>query len=156
MFVNTNNLILSLLELPTLYAPDDGMAAGLITASSQVRILLRSLNGRFCWDASVLFCTPEQLEAGELGGDEGGNYDSGCFLICERFIIFAAEKNEERLFLLNSQEDVEDTPFISYVTNSPNTIRHRQPHVLPTVENSAPDLDNLDDVSTGKNADVFN
>lgn len=64
MFVNTNNLILSLLELPTLEVTGGGITAGLITASSQVRILLRSLNGRFCWDASILFCTSEQLETG--------------------------------------------------------------------------------------------
>ena len=65
MFVATNNMILSLLELPALEVPGGGVTADLITASSQVRILLRSLNGKFCWDASVLFCTPEQLAAGK-------------------------------------------------------------------------------------------
>lgn len=66
MFVSTNNLILSLLDLPALVVPGGGVTAGLITAASQVRILLRSLNGRFCWDASILFCTPEQLAASTL------------------------------------------------------------------------------------------
>ncbi|KAK7603642.1 hypothetical protein V9T40_003641 [Parthenolecanium corni] len=123
MFVSTNNLILSMLDLPALVVPGGGVTAGLITAASQVRILLRSLNGRFCWDASILFCTPEQLSA--------------------------MEREDERLLLINSKkEQVEDVPFISYVTSSPlqNTIRHRPPHILPTVENSAPDLDNLDDL----------
>lgn len=44
---------------------------------------------------------------------------------------------------------MEDNRFTSYIPSCPpqHTIRHRPPHVLPTVENSAPDLDNLDDVS---------
>ncbi|XKL61926.1 hypothetical protein PGB90_001759 [Kerria lacca] len=123
MFVNTNNLILSLLELPTLEVTGGGITAGLITASSQVRILLRSLNGRFCWDASILFCTSEQLET--------------------------AEKEEERLLLFNTKkEHSEDSQFTSYIasSSSQHTLRHRQPHILPTVDNSAPDLDNLDDL----------
>ncbi|XP_065226643.1 ral GTPase-activating protein subunit alpha-1 isoform X2 [Planococcus citri] len=124
MFVATNNMILSLLELPALEVPGGGVTADLITASSQVRILLRSLNGKFCWDASVLFCTPEQL---------------------------AAVEEEDERWLLKScpkKKQLEDARFTSYIPTSPpqHMIRHRPPHVLPTVENSAGDLDNLDDL----------
>lgn len=65
--------------------------------------------------------------------------------------VFIVEEEDERWLLKTSSKKkaIEDTPFTSYIPSSPpqHTIRHRPPHVLPTVENSAGDLDNLDDVS---------
>lgn len=51
--------LLSLVELPTLEVPGGGVTAGLTTARSQVRLLLRDLSGKACWDASILYCSPE-------------------------------------------------------------------------------------------------
>lgn len=53
---------MSLVELPALEVPGGGVTAGLITAPSQVRIILRDLAGKASWDASILYCTPEQLK----------------------------------------------------------------------------------------------
>ncbi|XP_046658686.1 probable Rho GTPase-activating protein CG5521 [Homalodisca vitripennis] len=53
---------MSLVELPALEVPGGGVTAGLVTASSQVRIILRDLAGKASWDASILYCTPEQLK----------------------------------------------------------------------------------------------
>jgi hypothetical protein len=54
------------------------------------------------------------------------------------FIINPVQKNNE----------AEESIVVTYSTNcqTQHTIRHRAPNVLPTFENSADDLDNLDDV----------
>lgn len=44
-----------------LEVPGGGVTAGIVTAPSQVRIILRDLAGKASWDASILYCTPEQL-----------------------------------------------------------------------------------------------
>lgn len=56
----SSNLLMSLVELPTLEVPGGGVTAGLVTAPSQVRLILRDLAGKASWDASILYCTPEQ------------------------------------------------------------------------------------------------
>lgn len=149
MFVSTNNLILSLLELPALEVPGGGVTAGLVTASSQVRLLLRTLNGRFCWDASILYCTPEQLSSCEYLFPNELSASNKLRFKTVRIIL--VEEEEPKILLLDEKKRprAEETQFVSYIASSPlqHTLRHRQPHVLPTVENSAPDLDNLDDVS---------
>lgn len=56
------NQLMSLVELPVLEVPGGGVTAGLVTANSQVRVILRDLAGKASWDASILYCTPEQLK----------------------------------------------------------------------------------------------
>lgn len=56
------DVLMSLVELPALSVPGGGVTAGLVTAPSQVRVILRDLAGKACWDASILYCTPEQLK----------------------------------------------------------------------------------------------
>jgi hypothetical protein len=51
--------MVSLVELPALEVPGGGITAGLRTAPSQVRIILRDLSGKASWDASILYCSPE-------------------------------------------------------------------------------------------------
>ena len=55
----SNNLLVSLVELPALEVPGGGVTAGLRTAPSQVRVILRDLSGKASWDASILYCSPE-------------------------------------------------------------------------------------------------
>lgn len=59
LFVLSNSLMVSLVELPALEVPGGGITAGLRTAPSQVRIILRDLSGKASWDASILYCSPE-------------------------------------------------------------------------------------------------
>jgi hypothetical protein len=59
LFVLSNSLLVSLVELPALEVPGGGVTAGLRTAPSQVRIILRDLSGKASWDASILYCSPE-------------------------------------------------------------------------------------------------
>lgn len=62
LFVLSSDVLMSLVELPALAVPGGGVTAGLVTAPSQVRVILRDLAGKACWDASILYCTPEQLQ----------------------------------------------------------------------------------------------
>lgn len=66
--------------------------------------------------------------------------------------LYVVEDEDEKILLLDTKKrsQADDSVFMSYIASSPlqHTIRHRQPHILPTAENSAPDLDNLDDVSS--------
>lgn len=110
--------LMSLIELPALQVPGGGITAGLITASSQVRVLLRDIGGKSCWDASILYCSPEQL----------ANIPSSTL------------SNKTRL---RASVDVMN----SHIVTLPQyTMRHRPASVLPSASDSAPDLDNLDDL----------
>lgn len=120
LFVTTSGLLMSMVELPTLEVPGGGVTAGLVTAPSQVRVILRDLAGKACWDASILYCTPEQHGHSEQSD------------VVNRIINNKFEEN-----MMNS----------CIVTGLPqHTLRHRPRNELPTFENSAEDLDNLDDL----------
>lgn len=107
--------------------PGGGVTAGLSTADKQVRVLLRDLSGKACWDASILYKTPETLEKDK----------------CEMNIESHFEKNvtanyiQPESFIMNT----------SIHTLPQRAMRHRPPNVLPDTSNAAPDLDQLDDVS---------
>ncbi|KAI5706364.1 hypothetical protein M8J75_007340 [Diaphorina citri] len=122
LFVLGSSCLMSLIELPALEVPGGGITAGLITAPSQVRVLLRDLGGKSCWDASILYCSPEQL----------ANIPSSTLSNVSR-----AKVNAPRC---------DDTMNSCIVTLPQYTMRHRPPSVLPMAQDSAPDLDNLDDL----------
>lgn len=120
-------MIASLIELPALDLPGGGVTAGLSTADKQVRVLLRDLSGKSCWDASILYKTPEST---------------------------ALDDNQTTLLPVFEKGPVEN--YIqpeSFIMNTPihtlpqRAMRHRPPNVLPEISNAAPDLDQLDDVS---------
>lgn len=54
----SNSVIMSLVELAALDAPGGGVTAGLTTAPSLVRVLLRDLAGKASWDSSILYSQP--------------------------------------------------------------------------------------------------
>lgn len=118
LFVLGSSCLMSLIELPALEVPGGGITAGLITAPSQVRVLLRDLGGKSCWDASILYCSPEQL----------ANIPSST--------LSTSVRSRHSVDVLNS----------CIVTLPQYTMRHRPAHVLPRAQDSAPDLDNLDDL----------
>jgi hypothetical protein len=73
LFVLSNSLMVSLVELPALEVPGGGITAGLRTAPSQVRIILRDLSGKASWDASILYCSPEDsMCSHQLANEERG------------------------------------------------------------------------------------
>lgn len=126
LFILSKNVIASLIELPTLDLPGGGVTAGLSTADKQVRVLLRDLSGKSCWDASILYKTPETIEN---------------------------EQTPNNVAPIIQQGPVENYVQLERFTSSPihtlpqRAMRHRPPNVLPDVTNAAPDLDQLDDVS---------
>lgn len=126
-FVLNNCSIISFVEIPTLEMPGGGAAAGLATSQSQVRAIIRDLGGKFSWDCSILYGPPDCC---------GGSY------ILEPDIIPCLNIPSQPLSLLTTTETVTNC-------GSPlpdQTLRHRLTEVLPTTENSADDLDNLDDL----------
>ncbi|RLU22901.1 hypothetical protein DMN91_005179 [Ooceraea biroi] len=100
----SNSIIMSLVELAALDAPGGGVTAGLTTAPSLVRVLLRDLAGKASWDSSILYSQP--------------------FIDDDLPLPFPNRGNDYYW----------------------HTIRHREPHILPTFANAASDMDNLDDL----------
>nr|XP_018896706.1 PREDICTED: ral GTPase-activating protein subunit alpha-1 isoform X1 [Bemisia tabaci] len=114
LFVTNSAHTVSFIELPPLEVPGGGPTADLITAPAQVRVILRDLNGKSSWDASVLYAVPDSIQ---------------------RVVIQPKWPTEENTFSLCA------------VNNAPqHTLRSRLHNILPTVCNSAPDLDNLNDL----------
>lgn len=115
IFLSNQGQVISLVEVPSLEVPRGGPADDLVSASSQVRVIMRDLNGKSSWDASILYCTPEQIA-------------------------------------ITAEDEIPlevDAPALSSLCISgipQHTLRHRPPSVLPTYENSADDMDNLDDL----------
>jgi hypothetical protein len=50
---------MSFVEVPSLDVPGGGVGDGLVTAPSQVRVILRDLAGKASWDASILYCSQD-------------------------------------------------------------------------------------------------
>ncbi|XP_076392338.1 putative Rho GTPase-activating protein CG5521 isoform X9 [Megachile rotundata] len=118
----SNSVIMSLVELAALDAPGGGVTAGLTTAPSLVRVLLRDLAGKASWDSSILYSQP----------------------FVEDDIPIAFTKHVE----WKAKMQIEDLNSVttSQTCTPRHTIRHREPHILPTFANAASDMDNLDDL----------
>lgn len=129
-----SNTLASLIELPALDVPGGGVTAGLVTAEKQVRVLLRDLSGKASWDASILYHPP----------DHKSHWNTpSIHKSVETPPYFAINKNEPT-------QSVGDSLLITNATHGIQPhfgLRHRSPDVLPDVNNAAPDLDQLDDVS---------
>ncbi|KAK9497959.1 hypothetical protein O3M35_003854 [Rhynocoris fuscipes] len=125
VLVTSVDQIVSLVEVPALAVTDDCcLADELITASSQVRLIVRDLAGKACWDASILYGTQQQ-----------------CFMTNNI-------QNDEFNFKFNKKESTSTMNSLCCVSSMPpqDTLRHRSAHILPTYTNSADDMDNLDDL----------
>jgi hypothetical protein len=80
--------MVSLVELPALEVPGGGITAGLRTAPSQVRIILRDLSGKASWDASILYCSPEDsMCSHRLTKEETGVFRNSNCLQCYIHIV---------------------------------------------------------------------
>ncbi|XP_012275924.1 ral GTPase-activating protein subunit alpha-1 isoform X2 [Orussus abietinus] len=119
----SNSIIMSLIELAALDAPGGGgVTAGLTTAPSTVRVLLRDLAGKASWDSSILYSQPFTEDDSTTPYPPSVEW-SGDF----------HRKNPSNVSSLQS-------------CLPRHTLRHRDPNVLPTYENAASDMDNLDDL----------
>lgn len=144
LFMLNSGLVASFIELPLLKLPGGGVTAGLITAEKQVRVLLRDLNGKACWDASILYSEPKSFQSTincykshfkdsiistpwQL--NNGGNSYQ---------IQDAAQSMDS--FIMHSTREIETLPI-------KHTLRHRPLGELPLAKDIASDLDQLDDVS---------
>ncbi|CAG5136422.1 unnamed protein product, partial [Candidula unifasciata] len=57
-FVLNRRCLISFIELPAVDAPGGGVTAGLMTARTVCRIIVRDLCGKYCWENSVLYSPP--------------------------------------------------------------------------------------------------
>ncbi|KAK3764075.1 hypothetical protein RRG08_046540 [Elysia crispata] len=58
LFVLNHRCLISFIELPAVDAPGGGVTAGLMTAKTVCRIIVRDLCGKYCWENSVLYSPP--------------------------------------------------------------------------------------------------
>ncbi|XP_015587095.1 ral GTPase-activating protein subunit alpha-1 isoform X3 [Cephus cinctus] len=118
----SNSIIMSLVELAALDAPGGGVTAGLTTAPSTVRVLLRDLAGKASWDSSILYSQP--------------CVDENPSTPFTKPVDWSIKLRKEDL-----------SSIVSSQSSPPqHTMRHREPHILPTFANAASDMDNLDDL----------
>ncbi|XP_021917093.1 ral GTPase-activating protein subunit alpha-1 isoform X3 [Zootermopsis nevadensis] len=138
LFVLSNSLLVSLVELPALDVPGGGVTAGLRTAPSQVRVILRDLSGKASWDASILYCSPEDSVCSHRHAKEeteDGVRTAGL----PRPISVSSRLEEAMLTSSFVGGELHSSP-------PQHTLRHRPPDILPTCDNGAEDMDNLDDL----------
>lgn len=150
MFLLNPCLVASLIELPALKLPGGGITAGLVTADRQVRVLLRDLNGKACWDASILYREPKIQITNIDNIDEkpnlqiATNQDSKYFMDKAQI---AMGHHGARNFLVGASLDPLTSTVGLPLNPRQHTLRHRPPNQLPIANDLAPDLDQLDDVS---------
>ncbi|GFR74888.1 Ral GTPase-activating protein subunit alpha-1 [Elysia marginata] len=58
LFVLNHRCLISFIELAAVDAPGGGVTAGLMTAKTVCRIIVRDLCGKYCWENSVLYSPP--------------------------------------------------------------------------------------------------
>lgn len=95
-----------------------------------MRVILRNLGGKSCWDASVLYSLRDDVTL-----KRGRAY----------YPPAATHSNSQREELLLTSSFVGTIPGLQ--PSPPRlSVRHRLPHSLPKWEDTAEDMDNLDDL----------
>ncbi|XP_073814692.1 probable Rho GTPase-activating protein CG5521 isoform X1 [Musca autumnalis] len=142
LFMLNPGLVASFIELPTLKLPGGGVTAGLVTAEKQVRVLLRDLNGKACWDASILYSEPKRdcSKGGVVVAGDGltpSSLDSRMGFSPSH--IQRLNQVQPMDSLMHSMQGLDIGP-------PRHTLRHRPLGELPLAKDLAPDLDQLDDL----------
>lgn len=102
----------------------------------QVRLILRDLSGKFCWDASMLFAPPSDDYAECPTGENTPPTPPS-----------ESDSNPiPHLSVSSGSRDDMNSSMLITSSVPRHALRHRSTGVLPSVEDSADDLDNLDDV----------
>uniref|UniRef100_A0A034VTC4 Putative Rho GTPase-activating protein CG5521 n=1 Tax=Bactrocera dorsalis TaxID=27457 RepID=A0A034VTC4_BACDO len=149
LFMLSSGLVASFIELPALKLPGGGATAGLITAEKQVRVLLRDLNGKACWDASILYSEPRKCVKSMTNESTTSTHASGGSVAMERM-----SDSMHRSFNTTPQHRNMSQPMDSLISSMigldvlppRHTLRHRPAGELPLAKDLAPDLDQLDDL----------
>lgn len=149
LFMLNPGLVASFIELPALKLPGGGVTAGLITAEKQVRVLLRDLNGKACWDASILYSEPKKSLKNLITESSSSGLTNSSL---DRHEVAGMGRG----FNVMGQRHMNSQPMDSLVSSmvglelmAPrHTLRHRPAGELPLAKDLAPDLDQLDDVSS--------
>jgi len=142
MFMLTNGLITSFIELPRLKLPGGGITAGLVTANRQVRVLLRDLSGKACWDASILYREPYiNINHHEAIQNDNQYYFNNSMNVIQN------NKYNNGCNMGASLDPLISSVDMIHLSPLRHTLRHRPPQQLPLAKDIAPDLDQLDDVN---------
>ncbi|XP_036213728.2 probable Rho GTPase-activating protein CG5521 isoform X1 [Bactrocera oleae] len=149
LFMLSSGLVASFIELPALKLPGGGATAGLITADRQVRVLLRDLNGKACWDASILYSEPRKCIKSMTNESTTSAHAAGGSAAVERI-----GDSMQRSFNTTPQHRNMSQPMDSLISSiigldmlpPRHTLRHRPAGELPLAKDLAPDLDQLDDL----------
>jgi hypothetical protein len=139
----SSQLVATFIELPALKLPS-GSTGGLITANKQVRLLLRDLNGKSCWDASIIYCEPRSIVESEQNEDEvdfDSGVGSGRMKSMTRY-NFGMKSHHIGVSL----DPMISTIGIAHQQPPRHTLRNRPPNQLPMAKDISPDLDQLDDL----------
>ena len=131
IFMLNDSTILSLVELPILNSQS---LVGIKTATSQVRILLRDISGKFCWDATALYNAEDSTT---------DNNDGTCDLPNWPPASNECGAGSTPTSSPTTRVTVSGGMLSPQVTQA---LRHRPANVLPSFEDAAEDLDNLDDM----------
>ncbi|XP_055594870.1 probable Rho GTPase-activating protein CG5521 isoform X2 [Uranotaenia lowii] len=138
----SSELVASFIELPALKLPGGGVTAGLMTAHRQVRLLLRDLNGKACWDASILYKEPiiNGEDSIRQTKENSPSNDKLTFQL-------RTGAGSNRMFggAAPSIDPMMSTVGLP-IAPLRHTLRHRPVHQLPVAKDLAPDLDQLDDL----------
>lgn len=156
LFMLSTELVSSFIELPALKLPGGGITAGLITANRQVRILLRDLNGKSCWDASILYREPTDHNTEQYSNKKQADTTS---FSAEKQQFFSEKSTTSTITNRNFQygrnimfnHSNATTDHMISTVGLPtiplrHTLRHRPPNQLPLAKDLASDLDQLDDL----------
>lgn len=149
MFLLNPGLVSSFVELPALRLPGGGITAGLVTADKQVRVLLRDLNGKACWDACILYREPKIQITNIDNIDEKPNAQSANQE--GRYFTDKSQMNKPyhpsgRNFMVGASLDPLTSTVGLPLNPRQHTLRHRPPNQLPLANDIAADMDQLDDV----------
>lgn len=138
----SSDLVSSFVEIPALKFPS---ADGLITANRQVRLILRDLNGKSCWDASIIYCEPRISVEAENNGDEV-DFDCSMRQKSLRTSQFGFKGNQMGISLDPMISTVGINFNLQQQQHTRHTLRHRPANQLPVAKDIASDLDQLDDL----------
>ncbi|KAK7072472.1 Ral GTPase-activating protein subunit alpha-2, partial [Halocaridina rubra] len=166
LFALNQSCLLSLVQLPALQVPGCAATAGFKTPNSEVRLILRDLSGKFSWDSSLLYAPPsESIQEAPANAHQHHtshlysqpppqtSISPGVSTLPSPPIPPSAGypalgiqfSSSGSLGLIGSRDDIMSSSLV--VTSPPrHTLRHRPAGILPTHEDSAEDLDNLDDL----------
>lgn len=151
MFSLNPCLVASFIELSALKLPGGGITAGLVTVDRQVRVLLRDLNGKACWDASILYREPKIQITNIDNIDEKPvlcveTYQDNKYFMDKTQMSLSQHHGSRNFSTCASLDPLTSTIGLPW-NQRQHTLRHRPPSQLPLAKDLAPDLDQLDDVN---------